>query len=381
MIAGRLRVQERHFVDDAGWVGWRGVSDLAAIGYVLTGRADEVWTRFDAYVRGRRTVVRVLGMLGTDGWVRAGLGFSPRSPGYWAALGDVVMQAEARGMRVEFCFFADAQIVCPSEGERNVWLDLFADFCRAHPTVIPQLVNEPMFNGWDEADDPRLLRMADTLAARLGHRDFSIGDTRDGDNPDASAETTAKLVTVSKHCTIAVLHPDRSYGSDNRYRRWVDHLEGMTDVIRLLANQGAYVIDEPIGAARVGQPGRRDADPDAFVAAQAVAICCGFGFTYHFIASEIDVAQLPGFYEAADVLASMPVSPDWIYLNDSWPGAPTEGITWTGKTGKMRNLVRGGEAWTVAYGEGDWNSVRWRGGWTAARQYEGPRVCLWKARR
>jgi hypothetical protein len=77
----------------------------------------------------------------------------------------------------------------------------------------------------------------------------------------------------------------------------------------------------------------------------------------------------------------VPVSPDWRYLNDSWPGAPTDGITWRGKEGKMRNLVSGDQAWTVAYGEADFDSVKWRAGWTPKLEYAGARVRVWSVAR
>jgi hypothetical protein len=322
--------------------------------------------------------VRVLGMLGSRPWVEAGLAFNPTTPGYWDACHRLVQEADARGLYVEFCFFADAQIVVPDPSMRTAWLRLFAEFCRDRPAVIPQLANEASFNGWNEADDPALLAMADTLAQSLGRRDFSISDPKDGDNPDASAETTARLKTLSRFSLIVVLHPDRSFGSDDRWRRWIDHLEGMTDVVNDLAPNAAYAIDEPIGAALAAQPGRRDNDPDALIAAQVVALCCGFGYTYHKIDAEIPVDALPGFYDVADLLASIPVSPDWTYRNDSWPGAPTAGIRWTGKTGKVRHLVNGNRAWSVAYGEGDWNSVVWRPGYTPVPVYEGARCRVWK---
>lgn len=376
-IAGRVRVVGRRFQNDAGWFSWRGVSDLAALGYILSGREGDVWRRFDAYARGRRTIVRVLGMLGSAPWQAAGLAFSPRTPGYADARARLVVEATRRGLSVEFCLFADAQIVVPDRQERRAWLEEFGRFCQVQPGIVAQLANEAFQNGWSEADDPELLALADVFAGIVGHRDFSISDPLDGDNPDASAETTARIEATARHANIVVLHPDRSFGTDARWRRWIDHLEGMTDVVGQLGPNVAYVIDEPIGAAPALIPGRRDSDRDAFIAAQFVAACCGFGFTYHKIDSEIDVEQLPGFYETAALLAQLPASPDWRYLNDSWPGAPTAGIRWAGKEGKLRHLVAGDRAWTVAYGEADFDSIVWRPGWTPTLHYAGARVRVW----
>src|SRR3954468_2237976 len=104
----------------------------------------------------------------------------------------------------------------------------------------------------------------------------------DGDDADASAETTAKLVTLATRANISVLHSSRKEDAD-RYRRWVDHLEGITDVLaKLRAGVAAklrpgvgFVHGEPMGAGPVRAHGTRDIDPDAFVAAQMTAACCG----------------------------------------------------------------------------------------------------------
>ena len=270
-IAGRIRVESQRFINDAGWWSWRGVSDFDAVWHVLNGQESAVVHRFDAYGRGGRTIVRVLGMLS---WAHRA--FSPRSDGYWDALERVRQLANDRGLYVNLCFFADAQIIVPGEGEREQWLDQFSWFVSEHPGVIAQIANEPFKNGWHSATDPALLALADRLAMNLGHRDFSIGDPVDGDDVDASEETTAKLVTLSENSRILVLHPSRKEGGDNRYRRWVDHLEGITDVMNRM-HGATFVHDEPMGASTHPQPGRRDSDPDAHIAAQMVALCCEVG--------------------------------------------------------------------------------------------------------
>ena len=372
-VAGRLRVDSRRLRNDDGWFSFRGVSDLAAIGYVLSGRENEVWRRLDAYARAKRTAVRVLGMLGAPPWQSAGLAFSPKTAGYTEARQQVVDQATARGLYVKLDLFADAQIVVPDANERRAWTLEFADFCRANAGVLPGLSNEPYKNGWDKATDPALLSLAETFAQAVGHRDFSIGDAAEG------ADLTAELIELSQHANIVETHPDRAWGGDDRWRRWLDHLEGITEVLDRTRQGTAYLVSEPIGAALKAEPGRRDDDPDALAAGPFVSACCGYaGYVYHKIDSEIDVDLLPGFYDA-DALARIPCSPDWRYLNDSWPDAPTDGITWKGKTGKVRNLVSGGAAWTVAYGEADFDSVRWRPGWTPTLEYAGQRIRVWSA--
>lgn len=376
-VAGRLRVDSRRLRNDDGWFAGRGVADLAALGYILHGRTDEVLRRLDAYARGRRNVVRVLGMLGASPWVSAGLDFSPRTQGYVDARARLVQECNARGMYVKFDLFADAQIVVPDSGERKAWTREFANFCRENPGVFPGLSNEPYKNGWVSATDLALLSLAEAFAGAVGHRDFSVGDVAEGPS------MTSELVEVSQHANVVETHPARDWGGDDRWRRWLDHLEGITEVLGQTRPGTAYFVGEPIGAAPSADPGRRDNDPDALAAGSIISALCGYsGYVYHKIDSEIDVDALPGFYgDAADVLARLPCSPDWQYLNDSWPGAPTDGITWKGLTGKVRNLVSGNAAWTIAYGEADFESVKWRYGWVPTIEYSGQRVRVWSVKK
>ena len=374
-VSGRLRVVDRRFHNDNGWWAWRGISDFAAVAYVLTGREGELASRFDAYARAGRTIVRIMGMLGT--WA-PDLNFSPNTAGYWEALDHLVWLANRRGLYVELCAFADAQVVVPDAQVRAHWVTDFTDFTQDHPGVILQLANEPFKNGWSEADDPALLALAGQAARELGHKDFSIGDPVDGDDPDASAETVNRLITLSYHSNLVVLHSSRKEDTA-RFRRWVDHLEGVTEILPKLQPGVALVHDEPMGAG-ARQPGKRDNDPDALLAAMVCSTIIGCGYTYHWIPEEhaFDPAALPGLDpQAAAVLSQLPTSPDWRYLNDSWAGSPTQGITWWGQTGKLRHLVKGNQAWSLAYGEGDFNSVQWRPGWTPRVVYRQARICIW----
>jgi len=350
-----IRIENRRFKSDNQWWAWRGVSDFNTTAYVLQSNYAAMDARFDVYQRAKRTIVRTMAMLNWNGYA-----FSPRSVGYWSALDTVYHAAIDRGMNLELCLFADAQQIVPDVELRKAWLQQFADFIIGRPGIVPQLANEPFKNGWTGATDPALLELADLLAERLGHRHFSIGDPQDGDDPDASAETTAALVELSHHSLCTVMHPSRAEGDSSRWRRWVDHLEGFTDVIHQQAPGTALSLDEPMGAALTYQSGRRDNDPDAHIAAEMVAKCCGFGYTYHYLCEEVpDAAQLPGLLAMAPFIDQVPVDPGWSYRNDSWDGSPTHGYRVTGKDGKVRSMVNGSSFWTVAYGELDFGSINW----------------------
>jgi hypothetical protein len=348
-------IESRRFKNADGWWPWRGVSDFNTTSYVLQGRVSDVARRFDVYMAAKRNVVRTMGMLSWNDWA-----FSPRDLDYWEALDQVHRMAVERGMNLELCCFADAQVVVPDASERKHMLGDFCDFILEHPGTIPQLANEPFKNGWSSAIDPALLELADQMAAHLGHKHFSVGDPQDGDDPDASADTTAALIALSQTSNLTVMHPSRMEGDSSRWRRWVDHLEGFTDVLPQQSAGTTLCLDEPMGAALTYQPGRRDNDPDAHVAAQMVALCCGFGYTYHWLCEEVsDAAQLPGLLAMAAFIDQVPADITWSYRNDSWAGSPTHGYNVLGKDGKVRSMVNGSNFWTVAYGELDFNSINW----------------------
>jgi len=378
-VAGRIRADQRRLRNDAGWWAYDCVSDFGAVGHILRGRVAPMRQRYARYADCGRTVVRNLGMLGDESWVHRDLAFSPRDPGYWDAAHEAVLLANEFGMYSEFNIFADAQIVMSDAGERERTVDAFAAFCLAHPGVLPGLTNEPYKNGWSSVVDPALLALADRFALAVGHRDFSIGDVPDSGN---GPEMAAACETVAHHCNILAWHANRDQlGDTTRYRRWLDHLEGFTELPTVSNQNAASIHQEPMGAFPTYIEGKRDNDPDAFVAAAFESRCIGYGFCNHWIPEEdgqMSVEQWPGMTpKIGALLAQVPVSPDWRYMNDGWPGSPTKGITWVGKTGKVRHLVRGNQAWSVAHGEADWNSVVWQPGWTPTVVYGGQRCHVW----
>jgi hypothetical protein len=355
-IAGRIRVVDRRFKNDRGWWAWRGISDFSAIAYVLNGQESELVQRLDAYAAAGRTIVRIFGNIG---------GALPNvnylMPGYWEALEHTASLVNARGMYVSLCCYGAAEVFHDDDQYAET-ARRYAQFAAAHPGVVIRLANEPYKNGWENCDDPRLLALADLTASVLGHRDFAIGDPND--------EALAPLQISAEHCNIAMLHPSRTEASD-RWRRWVDHLKEGADLLPQLRTGVALVFDEPMGAG-VRAAARRDDDPDAHMAAQVVATLTGCGYTYHWIPEEhaFTAAALPGLASFGVLAPALPVSPDWGFSNS----IPVDSIAWSGLPGKTRNMLRGTEAWSVAYGEPDWNSLTWNDGWSATERYAASRV-------
>lgn len=376
-IAGRLRMVQRRLQNDAGWFVARGVSSFGEIGHVLHGRESDVVRRLERYAKCGRTVVRVLGMLGDPSWAARDLLFSPRDAGYWEAAERVVSLANGLGMYVKFALFADAQFVMPDHQERKRTVESFADFCVRHPGVLPSQANEPYKNGWSTSVDPELLELADLFAMLVGHRDFSIGDAGDG------VGLADRFETQSRHCNLLDIHPDRAQpAGDKRYRRWIDHLEGFSELPPVSNRDALIDEEEPIGAHPVYDPGRRENDPDAMVAGMVAALCSCYPFTYHWIpeeAGQFDVDDLPGLSsEVGAMLGQIPQDPSWVYMNDGWAGSPTSGIVWSGLEGKVRHLVQGHKSFSLAYGEADFdNAVRWNSGWEPRVIWAGQRVRVW----
>ena len=108
----RLEVIDGRFRAGEVWVVPRFMSEFEAIWLVLIGRVADLHAALDRAAAARCNGIRIFGMLD---WPH--LKFSPHETGYWSALETVVAEAAARGLSVEWCFFADAQRLVPSASE------------------------------------------------------------------------------------------------------------------------------------------------------------------------------------------------------------------------------------------------------------------------
>lgn len=392
-IAGRVRVVDGRFRTDRGPWTWRGISEFDLVHLARTGQRAIVLARLEAAARARLTNVRVF----AQAFYLFDL--TPAQESYNEALDFVLTEANTRGLYVDLCVFPDAQILQPTAAARVAVLRALTARLASHPGVIWELANEPWQNGWASATDPALLALGEQLAAALGHRDFILGDPRDGDNVDASLETIEELKTLAKRSTILALHSSRKGGANPdgtaRLRRHVDHLEGFVDAVgaaeKAAGAKRAGVHVEPMGAASVqrvplpnGRTYEREPDPDVTLAAALTAQFAGLGFTYHRIATQDQ--GTPGLDRWA-AFADVP-SDGCRYLNDSWPGAATKGFTWRG--GKVRSWVCGDRAWVLAYGFAPAGEVTWANGFVPVRVIDespaddaqpGSKIRVWEARR
>lgn len=367
MERGRLR-------NDAGWVTFQCLSEFDAIHLARTGQVAELTRRFRRAARTKRNAVRVLGM------ARNLFDLHPGQPGYLDALDSVLAVAASMGLYVELCIFADAQDVMPDHAARAQWLHDLATRYRTHPGILWQIANEPRKNGWNEADDTRIMGLADDLASILGHRDFSVGDPLDSDDEQATEDMLARFRAIGHRSNILVLHGSRK--EDSGRVRWVEHLKGFRDVVDLtsgMVGRELYGIhDEPMGAAAHREPGRRDNRGAAHAAAASTCAVLGLGFTYHYIAQQSDAT--PGLDEAAIAL-EIPGSPDYEYINANLGGS------WIGKVEGYQKIRpchdgRTGYAVGVGFSRGRLNVVD---GWTASlmldMESDGVICTIWRGHR
>lgn len=376
-ISGRLRIENGRLRDDSGYVQWRGISEFDLVHLVRTGREAEAQRRISRAVSiGRRNIFRV--------FCRAAVLFDldHRQPGYWDACDRVLEMVQAAGARAEYVACCDAQGL--PQSERISYLEALCTRYRDNPAFILQIANEPFKNGWDGALDPGLLDLAERAASILGHRDFSIGDPQDGDDEDASAETARQCVELARHSNIIVIHSSRKDGVvsvDERFRRWIDHLESFEAIMAQCqhVNPDAWGChDEPMGFAGVPFVADhvRETDPEAALAGELTAQMIGCGFTYHYIAFQDD--STPGLDLCGAFAPQLPADPSWRYLNDSWAGSPTRGFT---GYGKVRHWTNGAQAFTLASGRSK-GSVSWANGFTPTQTlFDGAHVTVWAVSR
>jgi hypothetical protein len=161
----------------------------------------------------------------------------------------------ARGIRCELTVFADAQIVMPDADERRAHLDGILEVLDGCWNVVIEIANEPFKNlpGGDAE--------AIELAQAAHGRGFLIASGEYSSWPPA---LTADYGTT--HC-------DRSDDWPRKCKDIMDRCAESADT--------PWIGDEPMGAAEVSEPGRRDANPDNHAWYAAGAQMFGPGATFH----------------------------------------------------------------------------------------------------
>ena len=243
-----LRVRGTSFVTaDESVFQWRGISAFRLLEFVAHGREAEAEAYLGWAASKRLNVVRVFAM--ADGIFNL-----PPADGQ-RALPRLLAMAQRHGMYVEVVAFTGTSVI---KVDRAAFVKAIGAICDRHPNALLELANEPghptqAVEMHNPAHLQSLLRLVpNDVPVALGsveyHDGFAAG-------------------------TYVTWHSPRGSG-------WVRQVE---DGVQLLRKFRKPVInDEPIGAADVAVPGRRDNDPARFRAAATAMRRAGIGATFHY---------------------------------------------------------------------------------------------------
>ena len=232
---------------------WRGITAFRLAELIAHGRETEAVAYLDWARKQQLTVVRVLAM--------ATHLFELKPDEGLKALPRLLSLAADRGLVVEVVALADTAGIA-IDLEQHV--KAVAAIAAAHPNAVLEIANEPFHPTQD---------------ARL--------------HDPAFVKSLAELVPGSVPVALGSGDGDDGYGAAGRYATWHaprdDAPDGWGHVLELATGaaliaklQKPLVSDEPIGAADVHEPGRRDNEPARFAAAAAVTRLAGLGATFHY---------------------------------------------------------------------------------------------------
>jgi len=264
-----LRVSGTQFIQpDRSPFQWRGISAFRLVEFVAHGRRADA----DAYLKWaasrQLTLVRV--------FVMADVLFKLSPADGLGALPALLTLAEQHGLHVEVVALADTSVI---PLDIPVHVRAVADICARHGNALLEIANEPAHPTQARAlHDPAFLQhIARSLPKQVP---VSLGSVEENDGYGAGDYVT--------------WHAPR--GGDH-----VRTLEQGASLIRRF--QKPVVSDEPIGAADVAVPARRDNSPDRFRAAAVATMRGGMGATFHYEGGLH--ARLPSKSEAACLTAWM----------------------------------------------------------------------------
>jgi len=249
---GPITVNRPAMYDSTGqcWQ-WRGFTDFLLLYRYLTN------VDLDPFLTERiglgANVLRVLSMVG---WDECQPPFYPQNfPDYYTKLRQFVDLLAEFQIRVELTVFADAQIVMPDSNQRKQHLQQVISTLQGCWNVFIEIANEPFKNlpgGDQEAID--LAQTAQGHGLLVASGEYSSWPPA----PTADYGTT--------HC-------DRSEDWPRKCKDLKDRCDE--------SGKTPWIGDEPMGAAEVSDPGRRDADPDDHAWYASGSQMFGPGATFH----------------------------------------------------------------------------------------------------
>jgi hypothetical protein len=252
--SGPLTIARPTIRDDTGacWQ-WRGFTDFLLFYRFLTG--VDIQPFLDERIGLGANVLRVFSMVG---WTECQPPFYPEHfVGYYDKLAAFADRLAACGVRFELTVFADAQIVMPDAADREAHLRDCLDALRSKWNKIVEVANEPFKNlpgGDEEAIHLAVMAQQYDPTCLIASGEYSSW-------PPA---LTASYGTT--HC-------DRSEDWPRKCKDLKDRCDE--------SQQTPWIGDEPMGAAEVSEPGRRDANPDNHAWYASGAQMFSPGATYH----------------------------------------------------------------------------------------------------
>ena len=267
--AAHLEISGTQFTHGDGRpFAWRGITAFRLVELVAHGREREA----DAYLAWagsmRLTVVRVL--------VMADLLFTLSPADGQHALPRLLDLAQKHGLHVEAVALADTARI-PTDMPRHV--KAIGAVCGSKANCLLEIANEPTHPTQAAAvHDPAYVQ---SLAGLVPHDvPVALGSVESGEGYGMGA-----YVTWHAPRSNALRHLDEGLALLRRYRKPV-------------------VSDEPIGAADVSAPGRRENDPQHFRELAAKTTRLGLGATFHYesglqakLPSKIELACLTAWLE------------------------------------------------------------------------------------
>jgi hypothetical protein len=331
VIAGRLRVDNRFFVNDAGTFRPIFTSALS----LLRKSDDETRAFLDWTSRTGFNGIRVFaGALEWAGQTAA----SARD-----RLPFLLAEAARRGLYVEVTAITDSAggSYDPAQHFRAC-----AEICDRVDNAILEVANEPYHGTQADAIHKPERLLAIGQASRLP---FALGAAADDESTEMAG---GSFVTI---------HLDRGRDKWNQVRR-VRELASVSESSRKPA-----VNNEPIGAAEGAQPGKRESDPAFFFCMGALNRLFEIGGVFHSEAGLNGVLPGPVQQSCAEAFVAgsriVPVEDRLGFMNAKWAQSPVADARFDVTVVRAYTGVAGARAWTVLVGVSGDPGLQLGAGW------------------
>jgi hypothetical protein len=338
--ADHLRVSGTSFHNaDGSPFQWRGITAFRLVEFVAAGRQAEAAAFLDWAASRHLTVVRVFTM------ARHLFTLAPADG--IRALPELLRMAAARGLHVEIVGLVDTKDLA---ADADAHLSGIAAIASRHPNALVEIANEPAHPTQSAAihDVAELRRLAALVPASVP---VSLGSAEE--NPSYAGGR------------YATFHFPRTAAAGG----W-GHVVGLAEGARLVRDWAKPLIsDEPIGAADQPIAGRRDDDPERFLAAALLTRLAGMGATFHYeggLQARIPAGrELECFARWNEAWSLLPEGTEWSGMFRE-AGAPLAAVRSFARDRVTAVFERQGDisTYVLAVGVRGDPALEWREGWS-----------------